>query len=396
MSDGPTIEEKIGEVNGRLAALTDRIQGFASDVTSQAERGMQATAEVKENVDKLLSEQGELRSRLVELEQRAARTANDAQAADARTPGQRFVDSDEVKAFCAARTSKGRVRVGMQAVVSSISGGVGVVQPDRVAGIIPLPHRRMTIRDLLTPGRTNSNSIQFWQESGFTNNAAAASEGTLKGESTITGALVTKSVSTIAHFIKASKQILDDAPMMQSHIDGQLRYGLLYEEELQLLLGDGTGVNIDGLVPNAVAFNPAFHLPSQTRIDTLRIALLQAELALFPSTGIVLHPTDMAQIELTKDSTGEYIYSMPQDAQAPRMWGRPCVSTPAMTSGSFLAGAFQLGAQLFDREDANVELSTEDSDNFQRNLVTLRGEERLALAIYREEAFVTGAFNDAS
>lgn len=392
------MEEQIGALGERLNAISTQVRDYAADVVARAERGQQATQEVKDTVDQLLSTQGELSARLGELEQRAAaaRDRGIAQANRALSPGERFVASEEVQAFCAARTSKGRVRVGMQAVVSSITGGVGVVQPDRVAGIIPLPHRRMTVRDLLTPGRTSSNSIQFWQETGFTNNARTQSEGTVKGESTITGELVTKAVATIAHFIKASKQILDDAPMMASHIDGQLRYGLAFEEELQLLLGDGTGVNLDGLVPNATAFSPSFHLPSQTRIDTLRLALLQAELALFPASGIVLNPIDLAQIELTKDTTGEYIYSKPQDAQDARMWGRPCVSTPAMTNGDFLAGAFQLGAQLFDREDANVELSTEDSDNFQRNLVTLRGEERLGLAIYRPEAFTTGSFADAS
>jgi HK97 family phage major capsid protein len=168
-----------------------------------------------------------------------------------------FVEDEAVKAFAAARTSKGRVRVGMQAVVSSITGGVGIVQPDRdQAGSFPLGMRRMVVRDLLTPGRTSSNSIQFWQETGFTNNARTQSEGAVKGESTITGELVTKAVATIAHFIKASKQVLDDMPMLQSHIDGQLTYGLAYEEELQLLLGDGTGVNLDGLVPNATDVQP--------------------------------------------------------------------------------------------------------------------------------------------
>jgi HK97 family phage major capsid protein len=74
------------------------------------------------------------------------------------------------------------------------------------------------------------------------------------------------------------------------------------------------------------------------------------------------------------------------------MWGRPVVSTPAMTNDKFLVGAFRLGAQIFDREDANVEISTEDADNFTKNMITIRGEERLVLVVYRPEAFIYGGF----
>jgi len=66
-----------------------------------------------------------------------------------------------------------------------------------------------------------------------------------------------------------------------------------------------------------------------------------------------------------------------------------------MTVDKFLTGAFKMGAQIFDREDANVEVSTEDSDNFRKNLVTIRAEERLGLAVYRPEAFIKGDFSDA-
>src|SRR3546814_6282577 len=76
----------------------------------------------------------------------------------------------------------------------------------------------------------------------------------------------------------------------------------------------------------------------------------------------------------------------------PRLWGRPVVETQAMTAGNFLTGAFRLSAQIFDRQDARVEVSTEDSDNFRKNLVTILAEERLALAVYRPEAFIRGGF----
>lgn len=63
-------------------------------------------------------------------------------------------------------------------------------------------------------------------------------------------------------------------------------------------------------------------------IDTLRIAALQAVLAEYPATGHVLHPTDWAAIELTKDEIGRYIIGQPQGAIPASLWRLPVVETP--------------------------------------------------------------------
>ena len=129
---------------------------------------------------------------------------------------------------------------------------------------------------------------------------------------------------------------------------------------------------------------------NETAVDRLRLALLQAELAGYPANGIVLSPIDWAVIELLKTTDGAYLFANPQGSIQPRLWGTSVVSTVAMDQGDFLTGAFSIAAQVFDREDANVVISTEDRDNFIRNMVTIRAEERLALVIYRPEAFVKG------
>jgi HK97 family phage major capsid protein len=172
----------------------------------------------------------------------------------------------------------------------------------------------------------------------------------------------------------------------------------MYVEENQLLNGVVTGTDLNGIFTQACAYAAPIQ-PSAagnlTKIDIIRLAILQAFLAEFPSNGIVLNPKDWADIELTKTDEGAYLFANPQNGTDPRLWRLPVVETQAMAADNFLTGAFQLGAQIFDREDANVELSTEDSDNFRKNLVTIRAEERLALAVYRPESFVKGAFTTA-
>jgi HK97 family phage major capsid protein len=199
--------------------------------------------------------------------------------------------------------------------------------------------------------------------------------------------------------VLATRQILSDVPMLQSYIDGRLRYGLAYVEDNQILNGGGTGTDLNGIYTQATAFTQAAIgvpvMTGVTKIDILRLAILQAFLAEFPPDGIVLNPVDWALIELEKDTTGRHIIGNPKQEGVPSLWGKPVVETQAMTADKFLVGAFKMGAELFDREDASVMVSTEDSDNFRKNLVTILAEERAALAVYRTEAFVKGDFSDA-
>ena len=122
----------------------------------------------------------------------------------------------------------------------------------------------------------------------------------------------------------------------------------------------------------------------------MRLALLQVVFAEYPSNGFVLNPIDWAKIELEKDTMGRHIIGNPQSLAQPTLWGIPVVQTQAMTAGSFLTGAFDLGAQIFDRQQSGIAVSTENEDDFVKNLVTILCEERLALAIYRPESFVKG------
>ncbi|WP_409565543.1 phage major capsid protein [Pseudomonas protegens] len=134
-------------------------------------------------------------------------------------------------------------------------------------------------------------------------------------------------------------------------------------------------------------------MEKRSGIDDLRLAMLQAQLARLPASGHVLHFMDWAKIELTKDSLGRYILANPLGLSGPVLWGLPVVATEvAAFLGKFLTGAFQTGAQLFDREDANVVISTENADDFEKNLISVRCEERAALAVKRPEAFIFGEF----
>lgn len=403
MSDNVLVD-KIGELGTSLASIKEQVGNLATDFTSKLDQHGEVSTDLKEKVDKALSELGETTTRIGELEKRAARE-REAVEASPRDVGDIVVDSERFKATDVTGGWRGSIRVGMEraditsantTVGAGRSAGTSLVPGARVAGIVAPPNRQFTIRDLIAPGRTSASSVEFVKETGFTNSAAPVAEGTQKPKSDLTFNLFTTPVRTLAHIFKASRQILDDAPALASYINARGTYGLKFVEENQILNGDGTGQNLNGIVPQAAAFNPAFAPDNETAIDRLRLALLQVVLAEYPASGFVLNPTDWAKIELTKDLGGNYIVGNAQSPIGPSLWGLPVVQTQAMAAGKFLTGAFNLGAQIFDRMDVEVLLSSENVDDFEKNMFTIRIEERLALAVYRDEAFVTGDVNPPS
>lgn len=387
------------EIKAELSKISDQVKEAGEKALAESAKGVKLSEEQKGRIDELLIKQGELQAQMLEVEQKLARRAGGDELDDSRKSfGQRFVEAENFKKAHEAgeiRRKGGRVSMDIDSKAINTAATGAAVIPDRQAGVIITPERRLTIRDLIAPGSTSSNLITYMKETGFTNAAAPTLEGARKPESTLTYAQSTAPVIKIPHFMKASSEILDDWPALMSMIDQRLMYGLKLVEEAQLLKGSGVGNNLNGIYTQATAYSAPIVLTGNTRIDVLRLALLQAELAEYPSDGIVLHPTDWAAIELLKDGEGRYLIGNPQGTLSPSLWNRPVVSTQAMTFDTFLVGAFRMGAQVFDRKQASITVATENEDDFVSNLVTILIEERLALAVYRPEAFVRGDMTPA-
>ncbi|ELY2768781.1 phage major capsid protein [Cronobacter malonaticus] len=394
------VNEILKKVSASIEEATGKFNAKAEEALKEAQKTGKLSAETKETVDKMASEfnalkeaEKTLKAALGELEQQVAQMPLANAAKVVETVGQTVISSEALKAFAASVEGGKRVSVPVNAALISTDVPTGVVEPQRLPGIDTAPRQRLFIRDLIAPGRTAAPAIFWVQQTGFTNAAKVVPEGTAKPYSDIQFATQITPVTTIAHMFKASKQILDDFAQLQSTIDAEMRYGLKYVEEQEILFGDGTGAHLKGIVPQASAFSAAFEVEKQNGIDVLRLAMLQAQLARFPASGHVLHFIDWAKIELTKDSLGRYILANPAALSGPTLWGLPVVATEtAAFQGKFLTGAFNAAAQLFDLEDANVVISTENADDFEKNMISIRCEERLALAVKRPEAFIYGAF----
>jgi HK97 family phage major capsid protein len=202
-------------------------------------------------------------------------------------------------------------------------------------------------------------------------------------------------VRTLAHWEAAHRNVLADEPQLRSIIDNELLYGLRLQEDYQILQGDGTGENLLGVL-NTSGVQQYNHTPgsngvpsTDTKADALRRAATLAFLAYYEPSGVVMHPNDWEDIELTKNTQGTYLFSVSmQVGGEARIWRMPIVDTPAMPEGTALVGAFGTGAQLYDREQATIRISEQHADFFVRNAIVILAEERLALAVKRPESFV--------
>ena len=326
---------------------------------------------------------------------------------EAKSLGQRFIESDEFKSIQGGRngyTMNAPYQV--KDIYSELPTGTPTQfgTPQR-EGIVERAKRASRVRDLFAVQQTNTNMIEYFRVSGFTNNAAARAERNAgdtayvsSAQSSMTVVGVQAPVRTIAHFEVAHRNVLDDEPTLRGIIDSELLYGLRLVEDDQILNGDGTGSNLTGIrnTSGIQTLNWSAGVVGDSRIDAVRRGITKALLAYYEPTGVIVHPNDMEDIELTKDDENRHIMVMSVSLGAEaRLWRLPMVSSPAITEGKALVGSFGIGATLYDRMEGTIRIAEQHSDLFIRSAVAVLAEERIALAVKRPESFVEVSFNSA-
>lgn len=331
-----------------------------------------------------------LKAEVQEMAQKMVRGGSYAGPSEPETMGKQFVDNPDLKGFADYRARPSRFSMEIKATVTTAADSAGALGSPRRDIVNPLPTHRLVVRDLLPSIQVTTGSVEYAQQTTRTNNAAPVAEAATKPESAYAWELENVPMRVIAHWVPASRQVLDDLPQLRGLIDTELLNGLALKEEEQLLNGSGSGQNLSGLVTNATAYSaPAGFTPTNA-MEIIAVGMLQNALALYPVTGIVVNPADWLRMRLIKDTTGKYLLGDPGAAVAPVLFGVPVVETQAMTVDKFLVGNFPAAATLYDRWNARVEVSTEHADFFIKNMVAILCEERLGLAVKNPLALTYG------
>lgn len=390
-------ETLIKSVESALDSAVERYEGQLNESKSAANEVRDEVKALAEKHSTLVEQSESLAAKFKEFEQEALTSIKGAPKADP-TMGQTFIKSDRVQAFLRGEAKSAKVEV-----KNTILGESGspqdpdrvLVPYDRLPGIVPGPFRQHSILDFVPTGATTSNSMEYVREipaedspPGFDNNAAETAEGGSKPQSDVLFELVNDPVRTIAHWLKLSRQVLDDAPALQSYIDRRLSFGVRQRLETQILGGNGTAPNLSGISDSGrhTAFSPASGDNQFDSVNKAKYAVIGRD---YMPGAVFLNPEDWGDMERLKISSSDDRYLAGQhgavsyidNGMTPLLWGMRVVPSNNVASGKFYV-VDPTAMQLFYRQGATVEMFEQDDTNVQQNLVTVRAELRAALCVF--------------
>jgi len=298
--------------------------------------------------------------------------------------------------------SKTNIRMTMKAVGNmTIAGSTTgqLPQAERESGITRIVRRNPFILELVNVGTISSNLWEWVQQANPEGAPAMTAEGAAKAQVDFELVLASAAVRKVTAYIKVSKEMLDDIPLMESEINQELSERINLTIDAQLLSGDGTGQNLTGILANATAFAPGSFATGQVNqvitpinADVLRVAINQISTALFEANYIVMNPSDVAAMDLAKGSDGHYILPPFSTNANTVVKGIPVIANTGVTEGDYLVGDFSKAGVRF-REGLSFDIGYEN-DDFTKNFVTILAEARLVQRVKSNHygAFVKGDF----
>ncbi|CUI07871.1 Phage major capsid protein [Janthinobacterium sp. CG23_2] len=375
-----------------ISKALDRVEAKMAEISTKADAEMKdlgkISTETKAAIESVGIEQRTLADRLLVLEQQKSAQA-DAPATD-ESVGAQFVKHADYDHFL---KRDGRVRTRVE-VKNTVTNTIAGTFSERRPGIVEGAWRVFTIEDLLVSVPTSASAIDWLRENVFTNAAAETAEGAQKPESSNTFTPGTMPVSTVAHWIKITRQLAMDNPALSAYINRRMVYGVNIRVENQLVGGNGVAPNISGLtlVGNFTAHGytaaalTGLGLSPINRFDLIGKMIGDCAAADYPADVVILNTADWWTMRLAKDSQNRYLLGDPGSTVVPTLFGRPVVASNAMAAGKVWVGSLAQAATLHNREGIAVDLSDSDGDNFTKNLITIRAERRLALTVEKPAA----------
>lgn len=383
--------------------LKTGFQGLQSKydaVMVEVEKGNTVSTEMKKDIQTQKDELQKVIDQVQDLEQKGVKLRGQP------GEGKSFIDMVKGDDSYKERQKSGLAQIevtksDLAAMKETKVTSAGIVVPNYDPTIQPGIRQELRIRDLLTAIPVSGQSYSYFRELLHTRGAAPVAEGALKPTSNVTFETVTDRVKKIAVWMPVTDEALDDVPQLFGYIQELLRYDLKLEEEAQILKGDGTGENLNGLMTQATTYDTALTKAGDTAIDIMRRAIYQVrKQSKLSADGLVMSELDWMNIELQKDGENRYLFANLQGLVTPILWGRPVITSDSVdegdadTGGEFLVANFARSTVLFDRMSFLFKMGL-INDQFIKNERALLVEERLGLGVRRKEALVKGQFPTA-
>lgn len=359
----------------KLEAAIQRFEGQLKEKGS-------VDTEVKGEVKHLAEKFKELQASMIDIAQKQTAAQPEIKITSA---AEEFVKSEQYKQLVAGNVQRARIEV-----KNTVTSGSTTVFPDQRAGVIPGSFVPLTVRDVLRTIPVTSNMVNSLREASWTNSAAEVSQGAAKPESDVTFEQYNVPITTVAHWIKISNQLLADAPAVVAYIETRLRDGLAQRIENQLINGNGTSPNLSGLTDSG-----NFTAYVATSDDNLADAINRIKYTMWaagnmPDT-VIVNPADWGALERIRESAGSgaYLYGLPGSQAGMNPFGLRVILSTYLQAGKVIVAKLSDSAVLYARSGAVVEMGYVNAD-FTNNLITIRAEERLGLGCDRPAGIYYG------
>ena len=298
--------------------------------------------------------------------------------------GELFVESKAFRNYDAGLRSGPSAEISLKALLDT--GGWAPESP-RLGRIEPAVSRPLNVLDLFATGNTSYNAVPYMLETTSTSGAAEVAEGAEKQESTLAFSEQSSPVRTIATVLPITNDLLQDVGACRSYVEARLSYFVRARVDTQLLNGDGAAPNLRGIL-NVVGLQTQVKGTDPTPDAIGKAMDLVRVNGGYDADAIVMHPNDWQDVRHLRTADGVYIWGNPADATPPRIWGLPVAVTTACPVNTAIVGSFRGAAMLFWRSDLQLAMSDSHDDFFIKNKLMLRAEVRVALPIFRPQAFV--------
>jgi HK97 family phage major capsid protein len=357
------IESGDAEAIKRAGELTTEIENLKEQIKT-AEKAAQLLAQIGNGESE---QEGAKDTRSKSLGEHFVKAAKKANA----SKGQHF--SVHTSAFKAATDTQ------------TSPSGISQFATDLDYNVVTAPRTALVIRDLFGSETISGNALTYLVEGAMEGTPAVTAEGAKKAQVHFADPTpVTVSLKKITEFIKESDEYINDYPFLASAINGRLLYALGLKEQNELV-SDLIGTS--GIQTDSTSWT------GTTKADELADIIFSAlmnvqEQSGYAADAIAMNPATWQLIRLGKDGNGQYYGGgYFSDGQGKQLWGIPVVVTTAVTASQIIVGAFKTCGSVVSKGGVSVEATNSNEDDFLNNLMTIRAEERLALAVRRPAGF---------
>jgi HK97 family phage major capsid protein len=400
--------EKREELNAKREALAKIFERYPN-----LDMPAEVAADIKARNDEL-SRLGEEYETLKLIA--SAKEANDAELRRLNdpAPGPGMIhpgDRNTPAARANDRTSIGQLFTGSQAYKGYRGGGNGPIaavkipeiktlfqttagwapETTRTGLVVPFATRPIAVVDLIPQGETTQNAVVYMEETTYTNAAAETAEAGAYPEAALALTERSEPVRKISVFLPVTDEQLADEPQARAYVDNRLGYMLRQRLDSQILVGNGTPPNLQGILNRSGLQTQAKGGDPTPDAVYKAMTLIMANAFADPDATI-WHPLDWQDVRLLRTTDGIYIWGSPSEPGPDRIWGLPVTRTTAIPQNTALVGAFQEFSALAVRQDVEFQISNSHEDYFTRGKQAIRADIRVALQVYRPAAFasVTG------